>query len=41
MKKDESNTEMKRIKSYDYSAWDKFDAVSSIECVCKISMFHL
>ncbi|KAK1132728.1 hypothetical protein K0M31_014105 [Melipona bicolor] len=26
MKKDESNTEMKRIKSYDYSAWDKFDA---------------
>ncbi|KAK9297935.1 hypothetical protein QLX08_008473 [Tetragonisca angustula] len=25
-KKDESNTEMKRIKSYDYTAWDKFDA---------------
>ncbi|KOX76001.1 RNA polymerase II-associated protein 3 [Melipona quadrifasciata] len=26
MKKDENNAEMKRIKSYDYSAWDKFDA---------------
>ncbi|CAD1478853.1 unnamed protein product, partial [Heterotrigona itama] len=31
IKKDESNTEMKRIKSYDYSAWDKFD----VDKACK------
>jgi len=33
VKENKPSTNSKRIKSYDYTSWDKFDIVSDIICV--------